>query len=261
MAVHGHTLLFAKDSVFVNPDWLLNGNWTRDDLIAILQDHITTVVGRYQGRISSWDVVNEAVTESGALRDCLWLRGIGPEYIAMAFQWAHDADPQAVLYYRDYSIAGAKGVGIYVLVSNLLQGGVPIHAVGFQSHLFPTYYNLSVELLESEAYYMLLMSQLGIQTDMVEVEAAITEPVTDLELWLQGFLFYQMMEKCISLPSCKVFELWGFTDRYSWIDYFLPTLGAPLIFDEDYNPKLGYYFLRAALRDLCSPAPTGTDGW
>src|SRR5262249_45520509 len=119
MAVRGHTLVWHNQI----PGWLTGGNFTRDQGIAIMRDHIMTVVGRYRGRIAAWDVVNEAVSDNnGQLRtDSFWHQRIGPEYIAMAFQFAHEADPDAKLYYNDYSAEGlgAKSDAVFNLVSGL----------------------------------------------------------------------------------------------------------------------------------------------
>ena len=102
MAVHGHTLVWDGQL----PQWLEQGHFSKARLTAILRDHIHTVVGHYRGRIPLWDVVSEAVDDDGKLRDTFWLRGIGPDYIALAFKWAHEADPHARLLYNDYGIAG-----------------------------------------------------------------------------------------------------------------------------------------------------------
>ena len=86
--------------------WLENGSHTRDQLLEILHDHIETVVGRYRGKVFAWDVVNEAVLANGTPRDTIWLRKIGPEYVKLAFQWAREADPDALLFYNDYVAEG-----------------------------------------------------------------------------------------------------------------------------------------------------------
>ncbi|MDW8049331.1 MAG: endo-1,4-beta-xylanase, partial [Nitrososphaerota archaeon] len=133
MKVRGHTLVWHSQL----PSWITAGRYTRDEWIQILRDHIMTVVGRYRGRIYAWDVVNEAIDDSGALRNTIWLQNIGPEYIELAFRWAHEADPNALLFYNDY---GAEGLGVksdavYNLVKGLLEKGVPIHGVGLQMHI------------------------------------------------------------------------------------------------------------------------------
>src|SRR5215831_12693692 len=112
MRMRGHTLVWHNQL----PAWLNAGNFSRDDVIAIMKDHISTLVGRYQGKIYAWDVVNEAIDDAtGILRNSFWLRNIGPDYIKMAFEFARAADPNAKLYYNDYSIEGmnAKSNAVY----------------------------------------------------------------------------------------------------------------------------------------------------
>jgi len=107
----------------------------RDTLLARMHDHIFTVVGRYKGRIKGWDVVNEALNDDGSLRQSPWYTVIGEDYLVKAFQFAHEADPDAQLYYNDYSLDNApKRNGAVALVKRLQAAGVPIYAVGSQSH-------------------------------------------------------------------------------------------------------------------------------
>ena len=101
-----------------------------------MRDHIRKVVGRYKGRINGWDVVNEALNEDGTLRQSLWMKIIGDDYIEKAFRYAHEADPQAQLYYNDYSLENeAKRKGALELVRKLKAKGVPITGVGLQDHV------------------------------------------------------------------------------------------------------------------------------
>ncbi len=100
-----------------------------------MRDHIATVVGRYKGRISGWDVVNEALNEDGTLRQRPWLKIIGEDYIAKAFQFAHEADPNAELYYNDYSVENPpKRDGAVRLIKKLQDSGIKVHAMGLQGH-------------------------------------------------------------------------------------------------------------------------------
>ena len=135
MFIVGHTLVWHSQT----PRWVFydaNGNRvSRDTLLARMRDHIHTVVGRYKGRIKGWDVVNEALNEDGTLRKSPWLEIIGQDYIAKAFQFAHEADPQAELYYNDYSVENApKRNGAVALVEELQAQGVRVTAVGLQGH-------------------------------------------------------------------------------------------------------------------------------
>jgi endo-1,4-beta-xylanase len=135
MFVIGHTLVWHSQT----PRWVFQDTegkpLTRDALLARLHDHIATVVGRYKGRIKGWDVVNEALNEDGTLRASPWRTIIGDDYIAKAFQFAHEADPAAELYYNDYNLeVAAKRNGAVELVKKLKAAGATITAVGSQTH-------------------------------------------------------------------------------------------------------------------------------
>ena len=136
MAVLGHTLVWHSQT----PRWVWDGPdgtlADRATMLARMQTHIATVVGRYKGRIRGWDVVNEALNDDGTLRDSPWRRGIGDDYIAQAFQFAHDADPNAELQYNDYNLVTRpeKRAGAIRIIKDLQQRGIRIDAVGEQGH-------------------------------------------------------------------------------------------------------------------------------
>ena len=138
MSIHGHTLVWHAQT----RDWFFEGG-DRDVVTQRMKDHITTLVGRYKGKIQSWDVVNEAINDGGNdetaktehLRDSKWLQALGPEFLTLAFKFAHEADPDATLYYNDYNIeSGPKHASSMVLLKHLLADGAPVHAVGIQGH-------------------------------------------------------------------------------------------------------------------------------
>jgi len=136
MAVIGHTLVWHSQT----PAWVWTGTdgslADRATMLDRMRTHIATVVGRYKGRIRGWDVVNEALNDDGTLRDSPWRRGIGDDYIAKAFEFARQADPDAELYYNDYNLATrpAKRAGAIRIVRDLQQRGLRIDAVGEQGH-------------------------------------------------------------------------------------------------------------------------------
>jgi endo-1,4-beta-xylanase len=115
--VRGHTLVWQNQL----PDWLTTGTFTPAQLRELLHKHITDEVSHFKGHIWQWDVVNEAFNDDGTTRDTLWLRAMGPGYIADAFRWAHQADPRALLFYNDYNIEGmgAKSDAVFALVKQL----------------------------------------------------------------------------------------------------------------------------------------------
>jgi endo-1,4-beta-xylanase len=135
MWIVGHNLVWHNQV----PAWVFRDKdgklLTRDALLARMKEHIFKEVGRYKGKIQSWDVVNEALNEDGTLRQSLWYKIIGPDYIAKAFEYAHQADPRAQLTYNDYNLASpAKLAGVVRLVKQLKAQGVPIDCVGMQNH-------------------------------------------------------------------------------------------------------------------------------
>jgi endo-1,4-beta-xylanase len=136
MAVIGHNLVWHSQT----PRWVWDGPngglADRATMLGRMQAHIATVVGRYKGAIHGWDVVNEALNDDGTLRDSPWRRGIGDDYIARAFEFAHAADPDAELYYNDYNLATRpeKRAGAVRIIKDLQQRGIRIDAVGEQGH-------------------------------------------------------------------------------------------------------------------------------
>jgi len=135
MFVVGHVLLWHQQT----PAWVFAGEAgapvTREALLARLKDHIQTVVGRYRGKIGGWDVVNEALDEDGTLRKTPWLRAIGEDYLAKAFEFAHEADPDAELYYNDFNLwKPAKRDAAVRLVQGLRAKGLRVDGIGEQGH-------------------------------------------------------------------------------------------------------------------------------
>jgi endo-1,4-beta-xylanase len=233
MAVRGHTLVWHRQL----PAWVESGDWTREALIEVLREHITTVVGRYRGRIAAWDVVNEAVDDDGELRDTIWLRAIGPEYIELAFRWAHEADPEALLFYNDYSAEtmNHKSDAVYALAQELLDKGVPIHGVGLQMHVQLD----RAPSLSAVETNMERLAALGLQVHITEMDVRLrdTKPQT---LARQAEIYGDTLQLCLDTPSCTAFVLWGFADCHSWIPSSFKGWGNALVFDDAYAPKPAY---------------------
>jgi endo-1,4-beta-xylanase len=242
MRVRGHTLVWHNQL----PGWVSGGSWDREQLLAVMHEHVTTVVGHYRGRVWAWDVVNEAIDDGGALRDTLWARTIGPEYVEQAFRWAHEADPDARLFYNDYGGEGlgAKSDAIYAMVRDLVARGVPIHGVGLQMHV-------SVEAPpdpQAVAANMARLAELGLEVQVTEMDVRIQEPVTPEKLEAQAQVYADVLDVCLAAPNCTAFVLWGFADCHSWIPNFFPGCSAGLIFDENYQPKPACSALEGVLR-------------
>ncbi len=248
MDLRGHALVWHIS----NPQWLENGNWSRQELLDILETHIKTVVGRYKGQIKVWDVVNEAVGDDGKLRNSFWLQKIGPEYIELAFKWAHEADPNAKLLYNDYRAeeVNKKSNRVYQLVSDLKAKGVPIHGVGFQMHMSED----DPRNFKSVAENMKRLGKLGLDVEFTEADVRVKQPATAAKLANQAKIYQTIVETCADAGNCDSVTIWGVTDRYSWIPDFFKGYDDALPFDENYRPKQAVNGLLAGLQD----APTKT---
>lgn len=262
MHVRGHTLVWHRQ----NPKWLSDGNYTSRELSRILEEHIKTVVGRYRGKIFAWDVVNEAFDEvpPGTLRSTLWRDQPGIEapddsprspsrnqysYIGQCFRWAHEADPQALLFYNEAEAEAInpKSDAIFAMVRDFRLHGVPIDGVGLQMHVAsptPDVVSISANIKR--------LTDLGVQVHITEMDVAL--PVNangearpeDLER--QSEIYRDIAAACLAQPRCSAIQMWGFTDKYSWIgSHSKHTKGAALLFDRNYRPTPAYEALRQTL--------------
>jgi endo-1,4-beta-xylanase len=248
MQVHGHNLVWSK----YLPTWITQGNFSRAALTSILREHIMTVVSHYRGQVNIWDVVNEPVNDNGTLQDSVWLRDIGPDYIDLAFQWAHEANPKARLFYNDYNTEWyqKKSDAVYALLKGLLQRGVPISGVGLELHLI---HGKSPNLQYLLAN-MKRLADLGLEVDFTETEVGTYDLPGTMEekLATQAQIYRDILSVCLVVLSCKAFVIWGFTDRYSWLSQFTRHPEESLIFDTSYHPKPAYF----ALADVLSRKST-----
>jgi endo-1,4-beta-xylanase len=234
MQVRGHTLVWYRSI----PQWLSKEHFSPRDIAVILKEHIQTVVGHFRGRIYAWDVVNEAIDDNSKFRNSLWLDALGPGYIRLSFGWAHEADPQAKLFYNDYGgeALGPKSDAIYDLLRTLKAGGVPIDGIGLQSHLWaeqpPNFRDVVVNLRR--------LAALGLEIHITELDVAISLPVTAEKLQRQANVYRNYLNACLSVSSCKAIVMWGAADKYSWVPRFVSGKGAPLLLDEKFKPKPAY---------------------
>lgn len=239
MRVRGHTLVWHVQ----NPPWLRQGRFSRDEMIALLRRHIHAVVGRYRGRVAAWDVVNEPLADSGRLRESLWYRRIGADYVGLAFQFAHEADPEAVLYVNEIGAEGGgrKSDALYEMVRELRRRGAPVGGVGFESHL-------SLDgVSPSFRANMHRFAALGVEVAVTEADVRVRLPASPRELEVQGDIYADAMRDCLAVPACRSFTVWGFTDRHSWIPSNQTGYGAATLLDSDLEPKPAYRAVRRAL--------------
>jgi endo-1,4-beta-xylanase len=264
MYIIGHTLVWHRQT----PDWVFeDGNGkpaSREMLLNRLRDHIHTVVGRYKGRIKGWDVVNEAIEANGTMRQSKWMKIIGGDYIAKAFEFAHEADPDAQLYYNDYSLENEpKRSGAIQLIKKLQAGGIRVAAVGLQGHD-----RLNWPTAEQQDATIAAFAKLGIKVNITELDIDVLPPVSEdtgpglkLTPELEGKLnpfaasFPEAIQKeqakrygelfAVYLKYREVIDritFWGVTDGDTWLNNW-PVRGRtnyPLLFDRDGRPKLAF---------------------
>jgi len=258
MAIIGHTLVWNHQT----PRWVFqdtNGNpATREVLLERMRDHIQTVVGRYKGQIKGWDVVNEALAEDGTLRRSNWEKIIGDDYIEKAFQYAHEADPNAELYYNDFSLEDeAKRKGAIELIKKLKADGVPITGVGLQDHV-----KMDWPTVEQEDATISDFAKLGVKIMITELDVDVVRATqknrtADIDANAQrlaGANIYRHglpaeVQQALAKRYADIFAVylkhrnviervtfWGVTDGDSWLN--TPgRVNHPLLFDRDGQPK------------------------
>ncbi len=260
MFIVGHCLVWHTQT----PRWVFQddaGNaLTRDALLTRMKDHIMTVVGRYKGRIKGWDVVNEALDDSGTMRNTSWFRIIGEstpdkkyDYIENAFRWAHEADPEAELYYNDYNLemSRAKCDAAVAIVKHLKSKGLRIDGVGIQLHgglTYPSAAGLDYALTALAATGVKVMiTELDLRTqtrgyrgaDVSKVDRASTSDANAAAAETQKKLADKYVEIFSVLLKHKKdvsrVTFWGVYDKTSWIG------GSPLLFDRNCQPKEAFF--------------------
>jgi endo-1,4-beta-xylanase len=248
MKVRGHTLCWHAQT----GDWMFKdaqGNQvTKEVALARLKDHITQVVSRYKGKIYAWDVLNEAVEDRDSTkiyRESMWYKICGEEYIWKVFQWAHEADPDAILVYNDFNTTNpSKRDRIYTMLKKLLDEGVPVRAVGLQGHWninYPSEQNLRDAIDK--------FSSLGLKIQITELDVSIYTSRADTvgigftpEREQKQIDFYKIAfdvfrEKKDVITSVT---FWNISDRHSWRDRRNMKC-YPLLFDENLQPKKVYW--------------------
>jgi endo-1,4-beta-xylanase len=253
--VRGHNLCWHE----ALPKWF-DGTVTKDNARQILTEHISTVAGRYAGKIHSWDVVNEAIDpKSGlpnALRKSPWLELIGPDYIDLAFRTARAVDSTALLTYNDYGIETdapdetEKREAVLALVSGMKKRGVPIDAVGVQSHLKtqnPIPGKGLRDFVRELRRMNLRVFVTELDVDEKKLEGSDTERDTAIAKIYRDYVTMMVAE-----PNVDAVLTWGITDRYTWLNgpkWARPD-GKPqrcLPFYADYQPAPAFFALRDAL--------------
>jgi endo-1,4-beta-xylanase len=265
MQVRGHTLVWHRQT----PSWVFEG--TKDQVLGRMQAHIKAVLNHFHGKVQVWDVVNEAVLNDGSFRtgdapvmldQSGWYRACGEDYIAAAFRYAHDADPDVKLFYNDYyEYLPDKRKGVVALLKRLIDDGVPIDGVGMQSHIniqpstdmtHQSYYQTVDNLEDTIKAY----ADLGLEVQVTEMDQSLyiggvtydpsqfyTVQTFTPELQQQQadryrefFELYRKYRKVITRVT-----FWGVADDNTWLSEFdSGRQDFPLLFDVDHKPKKAF---------------------
>ena len=253
--VRGHTLCWHSQA----PRWFFTDaegkQVSREQLLARLKQHITDVMSRYKGKIYAWDVVNEAVPDTGKsiYRQSKFYEIIGEDYIEKAFEFAHEIDPSAKLFYNDYNTeSAAKREKIYQLVKKLKDKKVPIHGVGLQGHW--SIYEPTQQQLEKSIEQF---ASLGLQVQITELDVSVypkeherrQKKDTDQSVYTEEMIQKQSAHYKMLFDTFRKYKgtvtgvtFWNVSDKSSWLDNF-PVAGRkdyPLLFDQNYKPKKAF---------------------
>jgi alpha-glucuronidase len=269
MFIVGHTLVWHQqtpDWVFTRPD---GGPLDREMLLARMREHIQTVVGRYRGRIHAWDVVNEALNEDGSWRQTPWFTIIGEDYVAKAFEFAREADPEAELYYNDFNLwKPAKRDAALTLVAALRERGLKVDGVGEQGHWL-----IDAPPIDEIEFTITAVRAAGVKAMITELDVDVLprrDPEADVPVRGDATALENPYEtgipddvqRALAQRYADIFALfarrsadlaritfWGVTDATSWLNNW-PLRGRtnhPLLWDRDGRPKPAFASVVEAL--------------
>lgn len=237
--IHGHTLNWYTSL----PSWVSNYVGDSAAWENLLKTHIQTVVTHFKGKVTSWDVVNEAFNDDGTLRNSIWVQHLGADYIARCFQYARQADSNAVLFYNDYGheYSSAKRTAIFNMISNLTSRGIPIHGTGMQFHMTVTQTDANISAAISSA------ASTGLKVHISELDIRLNNNKTltafTASLAAQQAERYKYVVKTYNaIPTNQKFGIttWNVGDADSWIPGWLGAPDWPLPFDGNYLRKPAY---------------------
>ena len=248
MAVQAHHYVWGEQKWL--PKWLVNGNFSKQQLMEIMHTHILKVGQHYSGQISQWTVVNEAFTRSEHLYDLhdWWADHTGGnDYIDSAFIWARQADPQSKLILNDFNNEAQNNTSdaMYSYMKAALGRGVPIDGIGMQMHLDGTIPPSKLGVINNMRRFAGL--GLGIYVTEFDVNMSGVKGSKNYKDQLEAKIYYDMMRACIESQVCHSFAYLGITDAETWYNYMGLHNPMPLMFDKKYQPKRAFYAVKSAL--------------
>jgi len=246
-----HTLVWHSQL----PSWVRDGSWNRQTLTAVIESHISNVMKHYEGQCYAWDVLNEAIDDSGVWRDSVFLRVFNTDYFPLAFSLAKKYDSKTKLYYNDYNLEynGAKTNKAVELVQIVQKAGAPIDGVGFQAHLIvgttPSRANLARTLQRFTA--------MGVEVAYTELDIRHENmPPSSSALATQGNDYANVVGSCLDTKGCVGVTVWGYTDKYSWVPGTFPGTGDALLYNSNLGKKPAWVSVSALLAAAATRPPT-----
>lgn len=263
LEMRGHTLVWEQQE----PAWLQTVS--SSDLRPILKAHIERVVGHYRGQLRSWDVINEPLADDGSgLRRHRWWRALGPEYIDLALEWAHQADPGARLLINEYGLeaqtpaAAVKRRALLALLRDLRRRNVPLHGIGLQAHLQAGQNNGRYDELVG---FLKQVQALGLEIQITELDVDDRQLPGDPALRdrLVAAEYDSFLAAVLSNPAVRQVTTWGLSDRYTWLNSQAPRPDGrgqrALPFDESLQAKPAVAVMRERFAKAASAAVSRRD--
>lgn len=239
-----HTFLWHNQL----PEWLTGRNWTKPELLEVLDTHIKGVARHYGRDCYAWDVANEAFEEDGSLRKTLWLDTIGPSYLDEVFKMSKKYLPRGVkLYYNDYNIerVNNKSIAVRELVKGFQRRGVPIDGVGFQGHFStgraPSYENLTDT--------MAMFNRLGVEVAITELDVRTVLPDSDEKQAQQAVDYANAVKACKDARNCVGVTVWDFWDPVSWVPGVFLGEGNACLYSANFTKKPAYWAIVDVLKE------------
>ncbi|KAF2476999.1 glycoside hydrolase [Lindgomyces ingoldianus] len=230
------------------PDWLTSKNYTKSELIGILENHIKHEANYYKNECYAWDVVNEAFNDDGTYRNDLWLWTIGPEYLELAFKFAKKYVGRGTkLYYNDYNVerVNNKSMAIASMVKSFQAKDIPIDGLGFQAHFTtgkaPSYDEVKASMKQ--------FTDLGLEVAITELDVRTTLPDSDEKQAQQAKDYAATVKACKDTEDCVGVTVWDFWDPLSWVPDVFSGQGVPCLWSANYTKKPAYYAVAEVLRD------------
>ena len=254
MVMRGHCLVWNQQS----PTWISSDggktndqNWTREQALDIMKKHITNVMQHFKGKVREWDVVNECLDDNQSAvrtnpdayelkKNCVWQQAIGDDYVDSAFVYAHQADPDAILYLNDYGVefqGKAKSAAFYNMATAMKKKGIPIDGVGLQCHF-------SIDDVDSVKFDNTIsrFEEAGLKCIITELDMGIPD-TSEKSLQEQARLYRVITDIMLNHDNCPSMVIWGLKDNNSWRES-----SNPLLFTAQLDKKTAYYAVRSALR-------------